>query len=302
MGLKEYIKRNRESAWLLGIVPNGYDDLKNGNIFWVSKGKYKKKWFADPFILDVDDNFIYLLVEEYDYAINRGRIAKISIDRKTLTIIDCVILLDLPTHLSFPVIYRRNGKIYVAPENNCSGEFYIYEYDLLQEKMVKLKELCHRRLTDAIIFENENGFHLLTTYEPKPNGCLLSIFHSDDFLGNYTLSQEILFESNIARNAGQLFCYNGQLVRPAQESNYSYGHGLVFQKVDIENGKFNFIDMDYCLSPHPVYKAGIHTYNEYKGLGVIDVKGDRNRLIGGLFGLAHRILVGLGLRHNKLLS
>ena len=33
MGLKEYIKRNRESAWLLGIVPNGYDDLKNGNIF-----------------------------------------------------------------------------------------------------------------------------------------------------------------------------------------------------------------------------------------------------------------------------
>ena len=131
--------------------------------------------------MDVDDNFIYLLVEEYDYAINRGRIAKISIDRKTLTIIDCVILLDLPTHLSFPVIYRRNGKIYVAPENNCSGGFYIYEYDLLQEKMVKLKELCHRRLTDAIIFENENGFHLLTTYEPKPNGCLLSIFHSDDF-------------------------------------------------------------------------------------------------------------------------
>ena len=77
MGLKEYIKRNRESAWLLGIVPNGYDDLKNGNIFWVSKGKYKKKWFAETFILDVDDNFIYILVEEYDYTINKSNIAKI---------------------------------------------------------------------------------------------------------------------------------------------------------------------------------------------------------------------------------
>lgn len=302
MWVKEYIKRNRESAWLLGILPCGYEDLKNGHILWVSKGNFKHKWFADPFVLDFDDSFIYLLVEEYDYSINRGRIAKISIDRKSLTIIDCVILLDLPTHLSFPVIYRRNGKIYVAPENNYSGGFYVYEYDPLQEKMVKLKELCHRRLTDAIIFEDENGCHLLTTYEPKPNGCLLSIFHSDDFLGNYKLSQEIQFESNIARNAGQLFRYNGQLIRPAQESNYSYGHGLVFQKVVRENGKFNFINLDYYLSPHPVYKAGIHTYNEYKGLGVIDVKGDRNRLIGGLFGLAHRILVGLGLRHNKLLS
>lgn len=302
MNFKEYIKRNRESAWLLGILPRGFDDLKKGRILWVSKGKYKHKWFADPFILDYNDNFIYLLVEEYDYALNRGRIAKISIDRNSLTIVNCIILLDLPTHLSFPVIYRRNGKIYVAPENNCSGGFYIYEYDPTQEKLVRLKELCHRRLTDAIIFENENGFHLLTTYEPKPNGSLLSIFRSDDFFGNYTLSQEIQFESNIARNAGQLFLYNGQLIRPAQESNYSYGHGLVFQKVVYENGKFNFLNMDYYLSPHPVYNAGIHTYNEYKGLGVIDVKGNRNRLIGGLFGLVHRILVGLGLRQNKLLS
>lgn len=302
MGFKEYIKRNRESAWLLGIVPNGYEDLKSGNIFWVSKGKYKRKWFADPFILDVDDSFVKLLVEEYDYSINRGRIAKIIIDRKIMTIVDCTILLDLSTHLSFPVIYRRSGKIFVAPENSNSGGFSIYEYDKEHEELVKIKEICHRRLTDAIIYEYDNDFYLLSTYEPKPNGKLLSVYKSDDFFGKYTLLQEVLFNENIARNAGQLFLYKGQLMRPAQESNYSYGHGLLFQRVALVNGKFDFKNVDYFKSPHAIYNAGIHTYNEYNGVGVIDVKGDRNRFISFLFRFVHETLIKFGLKHEKMLK
>ena len=127
---------------------------------------------------------------------------------------------------------------------------------------------------------------------------MLTIYEANDFFGDYTVLQKETFQSNIARNAGQLFFHKGLLLRPAQESNYTYGHGLVFQKVFVENGKFQFETIDYILSPHSKYRDGIHTYNEFNGMGIIDVKGDRNPCVGGIFKLVHKILVKIGLKRK----
>ena len=51
------------------------------NIHYVTN-PYKTKWFADPFILEDKQDSLILLVEEFDSEINRGRIAKIIIDKK----------------------------------------------------------------------------------------------------------------------------------------------------------------------------------------------------------------------------
>ena len=57
MSIKKWITNNRDSAWKLGILLNGYEDLKANKIQFVSNGIYEgKKWFADPFILSYDDN------------------------------------------------------------------------------------------------------------------------------------------------------------------------------------------------------------------------------------------------------
>ena len=103
MKIKQIKKLLEESEWKLGILLNGYDDLKANRVKWISNGIYKNKWFADPFILDFDDKKITLLVEEFDYSIHRGRIARLVIDRNSWTITDCKIILDLGTHLSFPM-------------------------------------------------------------------------------------------------------------------------------------------------------------------------------------------------------
>ena len=75
----------------------------------VVKNPYKNKWFADPFILEEDENYIQFLVEEFDYGVGRGRIARLNISKKDKKIVVCSIILDLPTHLSFPVIYHVGG-------------------------------------------------------------------------------------------------------------------------------------------------------------------------------------------------
>ena len=302
MRIKDYINRNRESAWSLGILVNGFNDLLENRIQWINNSKYKNKWFADPFILDYNEKFIYVLVEEYDYSINRGRLAKITIKKSNWSIVDCIILLDLPTHLSFPAIYRINDRIYVAPENNCGNTFDIYELDNKSNRLIKIKQLLNKPLTDAIIIRHEEIFYLLTTYEPTPNGNHLTIYKSTDFFGPFSYSETLNFDENIARNAGAIFIHAGKIIRPAQESNYSYGHSLDFQELNIKDGKVILNSIDRIYSTNKKYSLGIHTYNEYNGLGIIDVKGHRNRLIGMAFSFVQNLLISLGVKQRKLLS
>ena len=274
-----YIQRKKrqfqESAWLLGICENGFDDLKENRIHWISNGKYEgKKWFADPFILDYDEKKIFLLVEEFDYKVHRGRIAKLTVDRARWIVEDCKIILDLPTHLSFPMIWRENESVYVCPENYFSGFFNLYEYDSDFDSLVFIKPLVDEKLTDATLYHDETGYYILSTYDPTPNGKVLTIYNSDNFSGGYQQIQRIVFKENVARNAGMIFKYGGELVRPAQECNMSYGHAISFQKVEINKGEFSFEEIYRKESVHTKYKIGTHTFNQHpQGMAVIDVKG-----------------------------
>ena len=102
------------------IITNGLSGIN----VKVVKNPYKNKWFADPFILEATENTIQFLVEEFDDKVGRGRIARLKVNKSNCRIEECSIILDLPTHLSFPVIYRVNGCIYVHPENSASGSSF----------------------------------------------------------------------------------------------------------------------------------------------------------------------------------
>ena len=107
------------SAWNIGFVEDKVqcvirNDLQN--IHWM-KHQYSDRWFADPFILNVDEENIILLVEEFCYSFNKGRIAKLVVSRKDYILKEMKIVLEEPWHLSFPFILRKNDKIYIIPES-----------------------------------------------------------------------------------------------------------------------------------------------------------------------------------------
>lgn len=287
----------KESAWLLGICENGFDDLKAGRIHWIDNGRYGgRKWFADPFILDQDKLYVYLLVEEFDYQVHRGRIAKLWIDRKSWTVVDCKIVLDLDTHLSFPMIWRESGQVYVCPENYHSGGWNMYRYDADNEKLEFVQQLSDQKLTDAIVWQDGSDYWLLSTYEPKPNGAELTIWKSNGLTGKYQEIQRVIFNENIGRNAGMLFRQGEGWIRPAQESNNEYGHSISFQIMTLKNGWFSFKELYRFHSPHPVYDAGTHTFNTFGNMAVIDVKGYRHRGLARLMGFVGGLLVKAGLK------
>ncbi len=268
-------------AWELAFIDYSEDvfyktdKLRN---YHKVKNPYKDKWFADPFILDANEKEIKLLVEEFDYNVNRGRIAILSIDRKTWTITDCKIILDLPTHLSFPVIYRKDGKVYVHPENSASGKSFIYLYDETTDTLQKPIELFDEPLTDAIFYEHEDELYLLTTKVPTPNGSVLSVYKFDkDFKHEHI--QDVNIVPNRARMAGYVISTKDADIRPSQNCDGGYGKEVIFQEILIKDGSLSFNDTGRLLPPSKKYH-GLHTYNSFKKeLVVIDLKKYDNPMI-----------------------
>ena len=244
------------------------DDVIRGNIFSYGglhyvKNPYKKKWFADPFFLEETAEILTLLVEEYDSDIKKGRIARITINKQTDWIEDCSIILDLPTHLSFPAIYRFDGKIYVHPENSASGVSAIYEYDGDNDCLINPVVLIDRPLTDAIIVKKDDKYYMYATEFPHSCGNSLIEYQANEFLGPYRAIKEIKYADKSARMAGAFFDFQGETLRPAQDCNHDYGEAVLLYK-----GETVFSE----LRPKGLKYEGLHTFNQYKDSFVIDLK------------------------------
>lgn len=224
---------------------------------------YKNKWFADPFILDETGSELHLLVEEFDFDVKRGRIAHLTIEKVRNRITDCKIILDLPTHLSFPAIYREGDTVYVHPENSRSGKSYIYRYDIKNESLVDPVCVCEEPIADAIIVYKDCHYEMYATCDPNPNGDTLFQYEAEKLSGMYRKVSKIVYQNNVARMAGAFLATDIGLVRPAQDCNGSYGKAVLFMKGD---------EILSELRPNGVKFAGIHTFNTLGNTFVIDFK------------------------------
>lgn len=273
-----YLERKLQDAlagrYEIGILDNSQEDILAGRPLKINlvKHSYKDRWFADPFVLDVDDTAIEILVEEYYYPEAKGRIAKLRIDRNSLRIIDNKTVLTLETHLSFPLIRRENDSVFVIPENGQSGKLVKYKYDKDSEQLIPDTDLIDKPLADAVDINIGEDRYLFCTVCPDHSGSKLSIYKEHN--GVYEPSQTFDFNgNNIARMAGDFFICNNQLYRPCQDCNDRYGYGFLIQEVSMANGRFNFKTLSRYTSPLKRWNLGLHTLNSYKGVMVTDVLG-----------------------------
>ena len=292
MKLIELYRNIMQGVWNIGFVENSLDDVINGEplkIKWLNH-ECKDRWFADPFILDVADDKLYVLVEEYYYPHKRGRLAMLTIDRLSNGLISADTILELDTHLSFPAIIRRDGKILVYPENFNGGGLKLYELDLQKKALVNGRSISDALLTDAVYTELFGKQQIYSTEIPDPNGARLGVYEKDD-AGKYVKVKEYRFPENIARNAGDWFEYKGKKYRPAQECNVEYGHGISFQQIEEAPDGLQFKELWRKTSPHPTMKVAFHTFNMYKGVMVVDCRGYRYKVAAGIINFFRRLFV-----------
>ena len=266
-----FVNRFIRPRWQIGILKTPLEQVVSGaelKYRWMANPFYDR-WFADPFILSVDKNEVTLLVEDYRYKDNKGRISRIIVDMDRMAIVSCKTLLD-NHHYSFPAILRKDGNIYIYPEQSREGKLDLFEYDANKKECRFVKTLSNQPLTDAIIYDGK----IFSTKLQEANGRKLFCSEFIDEKGgevalevetrNKELSPaeevEFVFDGCIARNAGDFFEVDGKIYRPAQECNRWYGNALSIQQY--ENGEFTEV----------IRIPGIHTINSYQGVTIVDKK------------------------------
>lgn len=277
------LRRVIQPRWRIGIVENSLEGIVNGEelrVQWPAN-PFHDRWFADPFVLSVNGNEVTLLVEDYRYKDDRGRISRIIVDMERNSIVSCKTILD-GGHYSFPAIMRYEGKIFFYPEQSRQGKLELFEYCAKTETCEYVETLSDEPLTDAIIYKGV----IYSTRLPEPNGKTLKMFKwpsavqefkhetRNSALGSAALGvmkekeletrnsklETFSFSECIARNAGYFFECGGKVCRPAQECNRWYGNALSIQLY--ENGEFK----EVRRIPR------MHTLNSYQGVTVVDRK------------------------------
>ena len=225
---------------------------------WLDVCRYKDEgWFADPFILSVNDNIIELFAEEMIYKTGRGILAYLKVDINSCEILEKHTMLELDTHLSFPIYLRDNGKLYVYPENYQSGSLKIYEYDEQTKSLICPRIIINAPLLDTQILKLNGLYYAFGVQFQtglQKDTKKLYVYQANTLHGGYKLIQIIENPRCEERGAGLIYTADGRLIRPAQSCEGGYGREVNLQMevsfIHIINWTIGWLLMDGDTNTH----------------------------------------------------
>ena len=267
-------KKLTSCRWDLAFIDESMDEILSGKTIHFTKvlNPFSDKyWFADPFILDVTPEHIYILAEAMPSTTHKGVIAKLTILRSSMTITDVEIILEEPCHLSFPNIMRKDGHIYVYPESAYGKKLYLYELQEIKGKtsLKRVKTLCDDVIWDTDI-SNLFGEPLLFT--AHQNDFNLDIYKWNNSTERFEYFESLDSTKQNMRMAGSFFEHKSIIVYPSQISTpYVYGKAVELRQICIRKGKWELKEIRTINHPKGVLYRGLHTFNTYKGLTIVDL-------------------------------
>lgn len=255
-------------VWNVGIIEKSVERLlscESYQIRWV-KHRYKDRFFADPFLHKKDDKNYYILVEEFPFYTNVGRIVLLTVDRKSMRLINRKVCIEESFHLSYPFVC--GGKI--IPESYRSGKVCSYSVeDGCKEKRI----VCDFGLIDQT-FLTYNGYEWIFATDKDNALSGLKIFYREIGSSDWLAHEKNPVKNDItnSRPGGHFFELNGSLYRPVQDSMERYGRRIRIMKVEkltpteFEESEVFVVSAD----EFPPYNKGIHTFNAEDNFIVVD--------------------------------
>ena len=277
--LRRLLPQPLNNAYYIGFLRDAEMSLpideRYSRVRWLDVRKFKSEgWFADPFILSVNDNIIEIFAEEMIYKTGRGIIVYLKVDINSCEILDKHTMLELDTHLSFPIYIWDNKKLYVYPENYQSGGLAIYEYDEQSKSLVSPRKIINAPLLDTQIVKLEESYYafgVLFQTGLQKDTKKLYIYKANKLFGDYKQIQIIENSRSEERGAGLIYTEDDRLIRPAQSCEGGYGREVILY--DLQKNHIGFEEKEISrVTPDRKAPNGkiLHTYNKMDGWVVID--------------------------------
>ncbi len=277
--------------WNVGMVPQPVESFLGApsegtvvtDVQWAPQAK-GADFIADPFGLSDQDT---VLVEEFDYAAQRGRIS--ALPRTAGGFGEPRTVLQCPEHLSYPYLLEEDGQVYCIPETADAREVRLYrlsgspgDADSWELDTVLFRGLA---VLDATVFQHEGRHWLLCTNADDQAHAKLLGFHAPALRGPWTAHALNPLKTDIrgSRPAGRPFVHEGKLYRPAQDSEHGYGSAVaIYQVEQLTPTQFRESRVT-TLRPdtNGPYPDGLHTLVSVGGETIID--GRRNTFIPRAF-------------------
>ena len=286
--LSKYIEKLFFKKWIIGIFRADIKDIIKSKMFdpyinWLPIRSIDT-YYADPFLLFSKDENLKILLEDFSFDENYGKISLMTLDR-SFKQVNYKILLDTKNHISYPFIFTENNKTYIFPEAGRSGKLSCYEYDPLNESIDFLQDIVDLPLCDSSVLKQNGKYWIFGTLSEieadtkRITDYKLYVFFSDRLLGPYVPHPGNPIKSGLngTRQAGNFIEVDGIIYRPTQNCERLYGESITINKVT-ELNEINVVEEPYmtiCINKKNRYNYGmhtIHTINVMNDIVVIDGK------------------------------
>jgi len=278
--LSKYIDKLFFKKWIIGICRGNIEDIIKSKTFdleinWLLKKPFDT-FYGDPFPIISQDGNIKILLEEYPYDDDYGKISLMTFD-KDFRKVNHKILLDTKSHLSYPFVFTENDRTYVFPEARKSGKLSCYEYVSINDTVYFVKNILDLPLLDSTILKHDDRYWIFGTLSENDTDYKLSVFFSDNLLGPYTPhpSNPVKSGLNGTRSAGNFIEIDGIIYRPTQNCEEEYGKSITINRVT-ELNKINVTEEPYmtiCIDEKNRESYGmhkIHTINVIDKIIIVD--------------------------------
>lgn len=234
------------------------------------------RYYADPVLWHEDGRDI-LFVEEFPYDTGRGIISYTELDELGRPLFVPKPIIERQTHLSYPLIFRHDGTIYMMPENAAEGHVPLYRATRFPDLWEECDALVEGvGLHDATLLEHRGVWWLIAN-EARDGGSswdCLCLYRAPSPLGPFVPhpANPLLVDARLARSGGPVLKIDGKLVRPVQNCLGGYGRFLRFTEIDLlSDTGFEQHETGRIVPPMRSQISGVHSYGRNARFEVIDV-------------------------------
>lgn len=240
----------------------------------------KSEFWADPFLIE-KDNELYIFFENYSYKTKKGKISCGKVEGKKIVDVQDALVKD--SHLSYPMVFEEDGELFMIPETLESKRLEVYRCTQFPAKWELYSTAFEgESIVDTTYYKDEQGqawLFLNKGFEGDKTAELYIYKIASLKLDSIQEHQQnpVIIDCRVARGAGAIFKYEGQILRPSQNNSHGiYGYGLNINRIKTLN--LEEYKEELVLTVEPNFKKELmstHHLHQCNGHFVIDAAFNR---------------------------